>query len=85
MPNAPGAPPPNARHPDMGLGTLILLWVSVSSLGVAHPAGIGLLLSHRHPSYCLDVACLLAQPIFFGSFQSVLLMVVQQLVVILFS
>ena len=52
--------------------------------------GMGLHISHNHPSYCLNVAfslcsllCLLEQDIFLDSLQPVWLKVVQQLVVIL--
>lgn len=62
-PNTPGAPPPNARplsgEPDVGL-ELWLLWESLwdtvfSCLQVAHLAGMGLLISQKSPSYCLNV------------------------------
>ena len=55
------------------------------NLWAAHLVGMGLLISHNHPSYHFDVASSLSSGIgyFFESFQSILLKVVQNLVVIL--
>ena len=53
-------PDPQVWGPDLGLRTHSCRWVSViqflSSLWAAHLAGMGLLVLHNRPSYCLDVA-----------------------------
>ena len=57
----------------------------LSSLWVAQPAGMGLLISHHRPSYHFDVASSLSSGVgyLFESFQSIWLKVVQHLIVIL--
>ena len=82
-------PGPWAGQPDEGFRTLMPVGEPLgrlfSRLWVARPAGMGLLTSRKLLSYCLDVASSLSlgEGYFWGSFQSLVLMVVSWLVVLL--
>ena len=90
MPNALGIPLPNARctagEPDLEFRALTPVGEPLlSSLWVTHSMSIGFAYIMKVPSYNLLglLLSLWVQGIFFDSFQSILPIVVQQLVVIL--